>query len=873
VTVQRCIIRDSAGSGIRITSTAALSRNLIVGNVIGVQAEGGAQPLLRDNVIMANRDYGVRNLAPAVTVNAALNYWGSLSGPYHPTRNPTGAGDRVSDGVSFVPWLQVPPAGMLTGQMFFKLFGPGRISPGQLAEYSIAYANLTSATLRNMVLAVNLPQAADYIESAPAGMYWPQRHQVFWKLGDLGPGAAGDLLFRARFWWGVPDGMRDSAMLLAGGESVYTDVIRVSEYLAFTPTVALSRAMLTPAQVAGERAAHPAYDALYAQALTEGFAYGAAARYALSDGRQVTQTVLLALSRSAARYLSWIDGQALAATLEGNTFVMRDGSGGMRWDMPTDVKTYWGSWATDAWLDAAAVPESFSPRACEGAGCCMKNCLAEVALTAVVGKIHKILNAALNVKACVEAAQAGTPDALAECAAGLIEKAPFLGEIAGVVKCAASCAGDPNSQDCKGPLVTCEAPWYDLYRWIGVPHKTVYECGSNGCYLPKPNFIPCAFGEKCVPGRGCVDCGEGNVDCKEHTVAVARDPNAKYGPAGELLPGQHVTYTITYENEGAGQAYGVFIIDALSRHFDPASVAATGGASYDAATRLLSWDIGELAPKGQPGSAGAVTVTVRLTGGLASGTAIVNQADVYFPSVPEKTPTNAVINVIRPLTALPQWVEVEAGRSLPITLSGADAGHAALAYAVVDPPEHGALAGTAPHVAYTSMAGYSGADRFTFRASNAVTASQPAEVSILVRPSAADITRPAVVWTSPAAGQVVTPVSVVPVLTDTAGPAYAPFVAVQFSEPVSPATVSTQTVRLRTGAGLLVSATVAYDPILRQAILAPRGAYAPVGRYVASVGPEVKDLSGNAMAAERRWDYFMGAAGPVPRAYVPLLAR
>jgi parallel beta-helix repeat protein len=79
---------NGAFSGIHLTATAdgnEIHFNNIFGNVgtdvYGVYKEGGS------------------------TVNATYNYWGASNGPYHPTLNPTGSGDKVSDYVDFIPWL------------------------------------------------------------------------------------------------------------------------------------------------------------------------------------------------------------------------------------------------------------------------------------------------------------------------------------------------------------------------------------------------------------------------------------------------------------------------------------------------------------------------------------------------------------------------------------------------------------------------------------------------------------------------------------------------------------------------------------------------------------------------------------------------
>jgi len=76
-------------SGIHLTSTAdnnEIHYNCIVGNtgvnVYGIYKEGGS------------------------TVNATFNWWGDSTGPYHPTKNPLGLGNKVSDYVLFEPWLK-----------------------------------------------------------------------------------------------------------------------------------------------------------------------------------------------------------------------------------------------------------------------------------------------------------------------------------------------------------------------------------------------------------------------------------------------------------------------------------------------------------------------------------------------------------------------------------------------------------------------------------------------------------------------------------------------------------------------------------------------------------------------------------------------
>lgn len=65
---------------------------------------GNASPAIHFNSISGNEAWGVFN-GTAGVVDAADNWWGNPSGPFHPTLNPDGTGDPVSDNVEFDPWL------------------------------------------------------------------------------------------------------------------------------------------------------------------------------------------------------------------------------------------------------------------------------------------------------------------------------------------------------------------------------------------------------------------------------------------------------------------------------------------------------------------------------------------------------------------------------------------------------------------------------------------------------------------------------------------------------------------------------------------------------------------------------------------------
>ncbi|MCB0116406.1 MAG: hypothetical protein KDD84_20050, partial [Caldilineaceae bacterium] len=76
----------------------------------GLYVEDGGALAVHNSIFQDNDDHGVFNNTPAQPVDATGNYWGALSGPFHPTLNPSAVGDSVSDGVLFEPWLTAPPA-------------------------------------------------------------------------------------------------------------------------------------------------------------------------------------------------------------------------------------------------------------------------------------------------------------------------------------------------------------------------------------------------------------------------------------------------------------------------------------------------------------------------------------------------------------------------------------------------------------------------------------------------------------------------------------------------------------------------------------------------------------------------------------------
>jgi uncharacterized repeat protein (TIGR01451 family) len=148
----------------------------------------------------------------------------------------------------------------------------------------------------------------------------------------------------------------------------------------------------------------------------------------------------------------------------------------------------------------------------------------------------------------------------------------------------------------------------------------------------------------------------GNGTAQTTSLWGAWDPNGKSGPEGPVTRGQTLQYRIEYENVGKGKAFGVYVTDALPAALDEAtltvgpmhskkdgSLVAPAG-SFNAATRTITWLVGEVGP----GAGGYADVTAQVRSDAPDGSEIINYATIYFPSVPQVTPTNPVVSIVTP---------------------------------------------------------------------------------------------------------------------------------------------------------------------------------------------------------------------------------
>jgi hypothetical protein len=836
-------------------------------------------PVLSYNQIYSHTLFGVFKGSDCSggCLDARNNWWGDPTGPSNPTANPNGKGAKVNDYVIFSPWLTAPPTQTLgLGQVVVNTGGPGIVSPGQTVDYAVQYVNLMTRTVTSTVLMLQLPSNSQYLESPDGGLYWPERHQVLWRLNDLPAGGNGIRSARVRFNWGVDWGTKDGTVAILAGANYGQTELDVAPYRNYTPVSTTGETRLSDAQVATELAANPNMQILFSRAIAAGFAYQGwgGARYAVSSGAPVTQVVLLRSDRSAAVFLRRRGTVVLATTMARGYYAVNDTTGGITISQQTRESQSWGSWAPGGAVQGAPLATGCS---------CKTNCVIESAAGCIAG--FGVLEEVFDGWQCL------TDPLSTGCATGVLESVPGVGCLAAAPDCVFDCALDPNKYCCTEDKVgPPQDGWGMLNDFFGVNACQRTPCNTTtGNWGGLSYFTYCAGGQKCVAGKGCGSCpggeagasqtvcaagGPSNSDCSDSDFLWARDPNAMYGPDGDLAPGQLVTYTITYENVGQGDAFGVFVTYRLSEYFDVATLTAhpTTTSKLIPNNNTLVWPVGQLGPKDTISSTGAVSFTVRLKNNLAGGTVIINQATVYFPSVPEETPTNPVVNVIQPVAAVPQQLQTDYVQPVGITLSGIEVSGLPLTFTVTEDPLNGILGGLAPTLVYTPAANFNGLDRFAFRAGNGISESRPAEVQIRVNP-AGDATPPQVRWTEPVSGALAVAVQAVPVYTDTVGPVYGPFINVSFSEAISSTTVSTQTVQVVDSAGRVLSRTVGYDGQGRQVVVMPREPLRGGTIYTVTVTTGVQDMAGNPLSLDFKWSFLTSGAPPQKYVYLPLVMR
>jgi uncharacterized repeat protein (TIGR01451 family) len=752
------------------------------------------------------------------------------------------------------------------------------VTPGDTLSMLVQYDNTFGRTLEDVIVIFEPPPGFAYVSSTKGGIYRGDRSQVFWKLGNLTTGATGALSATFEVPPGLPNHLDLRFFALFAARNIET-TINIDNYLNYDPLDVLSEREFSASEINSLLSANRDLENLFGYLTGLGYVFnGVVKQFSFSDGSTSITFVLLTAEVDGVAFLHKIGNRVFAEKYQGNTYSLLDKEGGNKWDINTGVFSTWGSWA-----------EAQSP----AKGQCILNCVTETAkdwnryIKGYSGKY----------RVCVECNQSGGTDSEKCSACAQIYLLSHKEKVRrgegglqygkSIERCVSDCER-PETWQCteNTTLSSCHQYWGikedvidsaldkiyqqkilgsswvvrffckktssgtqwvlrvggwnpESFEWCEVTESSTKICVDD----PEPHCAescscPCPVNEGAfedVNALGAVP----YVCYQETLVAGAWDPNAKsVDVKGNALPGQELTYTVEYENVGEGTAYGVFILDKLDTNLDENTLAVNNGGSYSAASRLVGWDIGDVPPHGQ----GSVTFHVRVKNGLPSGSEIVNFADIYFPSVPQITPTNAVVNIVKTIAADPNTIETVSEAATPITLTGRDSGSNPLIYRISQTPLYGTISGTPPNIIYTSMEEFSGQDEFYYVVNNGLIDSEPARVFLKISSSPTDANPPTVVSTYPKANETDVHVDL---------DIFRPILRATFSEPIDAATVTPSTVTVSGG----ITGTVTYDEKTWTAYFTPSNAFSPSTTYTAQLTTGVRDKAGNPLASVHTWQF------------------
>jgi hypothetical protein len=154
-----------------ISASPTIRNNLITRNNQGIWTSGASFPYIVGNAIYRNWGYGFYNEGKPLVVKAENNWWGHESGPYDPSDdpddpthlyNPDGLGDKVSDYVDYMPWINSP-----TTQPYILLDGFAFL-PDQAGQIYV-----TIPIGRSFFLAVPFVCNPTHVQAIIAGTTYP----------------------------------------------------------------------------------------------------------------------------------------------------------------------------------------------------------------------------------------------------------------------------------------------------------------------------------------------------------------------------------------------------------------------------------------------------------------------------------------------------------------------------------------------------------------------------------------------------------------------------------------------------------------------------------------------------------------------------
>lgn len=497
-------------------------------------------------------------------------------------------------------------------------WGRRNVSPGQMIDYAIEYRNDGIKDADNVVLIDLLPSVVEYVSSSAGGAYNPPFHEVIWRLGTVRPKTRGYATVRARVAWGLP-----GHYLYKNRVAIYTPDDELDVYLHPETTPQgiaehLAGSSTPPGALASREAAPlqgPKFDVRQDACVMKN----------IQDAIQLLQHKRPNIANKFNLLLNngqvWID-HSRDSTKPENQFRAEWVYGRDGWRLyfgkhpdVTGYELYCPQTFADFFHDH---PDARDERIALLAGTILHETTHSNQPWWWRPWAKEWWAHSEEIRFYVDVAFQEIPQCRNEFGAAMLQ----LG------------------RNVVNDFVTN----YGANTWMSqVDGKLAAEIGQlNAGQKPQPNVLP--------PEKPPAD----NEDEHENEVIVARDPNIKYGPEGSVAAGQKLDYMVEFENEGEGIAFGVYFIDTLDEDLDDSTltigpVLSTADDSeigppgtYDPLTRTITWSVGEVGPH----EGGYADLSVNVRSDAPEGTEIINFGIVYFPSVPEVTRTNAIVNQI-----------------------------------------------------------------------------------------------------------------------------------------------------------------------------------------------------------------------------------
>jgi uncharacterized repeat protein (TIGR01451 family) len=566
--------------------------------------------------------------------------------------------------------LGLPPMANLE----VKIWGPGNVSPGQTINYIVEYKNIGLITAYDTVMVAKLPIEVEYISSTSGGIHKWQSHEVIWKLGAVGPGTKSNLAVIVRVQWGLSGGAQFETSVAVDTNSPEIDkylnpeisIDDFQKYLDYSPREITSIQNLTSDQLAEMLSSDPEMEDMYIYAHELGFIDAiSSTRIILNNGSESIFTPLVSDSNAETILLLRYFNQQSASVLmkfDNNTISFFNRENGFMYDSITDKFSMWGKHGSCSWTQCVkhCVWQKLGPYLQEKATDLVLDKLTRDIFTKIksyfyceawFGAILCCNNSSdcpdgfTQQQSCIDA-----PNLCISC----LKSLPVVDVIVELEECMVNCTMDKGSYGgADGDYCErCEDLETKIrYRWENC-ELIGGEVSSCGGYSSE--FLE--GGKICKQTGYCnAECiGPENRDKGSTTIAIARDPSVKYGPEGNVLPGQKLNYKVEYENEGEGIAFGVYFTDTLDEDLNDATleigpiIDVNTGAEiappgyYNPATRTITWFAGEVGP----GKGGFSDVNICIRSDANEGTEIINYATIYFPSVPEETRTNGIVSTV-----------------------------------------------------------------------------------------------------------------------------------------------------------------------------------------------------------------------------------